>query len=35
MFPTLREMCEQLDPKLGFNIEIKYPNDLEVKPVRI
>lgn len=29
MFPTLREMCTQLDPKLGFNVEIKYPIDLE------
>lgn len=30
MFPTLKEMCTQLDPKLGFNVEIKYPIDLEV-----
>ncbi len=30
MFPTLREMCQELDQKLGFNVEIKYPNDLEV-----
>ena len=30
MFPTLREMCNELDPKLGFNVEIKYPIDLEV-----
>jgi hypothetical protein len=29
MFPTLREMCQQLDTKLGFNVEIKYPLDLE------
>lgn len=29
MFPTLKEMCNQLDPKLGFNVEIKYPLDLE------
>lgn len=29
MFPTLKEMCTQLDPKLGFNVEIKYPLDLE------
>ena len=31
MFPTLKEMCHQLDQKLGFNVEIKYPIDLEVK----
>ena len=29
MFPTLKEMCQQLDSKLGFNVEIKYPIDLE------
>lgn len=29
MFPTLREMCTELSPKLGFNIEIKFPLDLE------
>lgn len=29
MFPTLEEMCTQLDTKLGFNVEIKYPIDLE------
>lgn len=34
MFPTLREMCIQLDPKLGFNVEIKYPIDLEVLFIR-
>lgn len=22
-------MCQQLDPKLGFNVEVKYPIDLE------
>ncbi len=30
MFPTLKEMSQKLDPKLGFNVEIKYPIDLEV-----
>ncbi len=29
MFPTLREMCNQLDTNLGFNVEIKYPQDIE------
>ncbi len=29
MFPTLKEMCSQLDSKLGFNVEVKYPLDLE------
>jgi hypothetical protein len=29
MFPTLKEMCVQLDTKLGFNVEIKYPQDIE------
>jgi len=29
MFPTLREMFNNLDEKLGFNLEIKYPQDLE------
>jgi hypothetical protein len=29
MFPTLKEMCNELDQKLGFNVEIKYPIDLE------
>lgn len=29
MFPTLKEMCEQLDTKLGFNVELKYPQDIE------
>jgi hypothetical protein len=29
MFPTLKEMCTQLDSKLGFNVEVKYPLDLE------
>jgi glycerophosphocholine phosphodiesterase GPCPD1 len=29
MFPTLKEMCSQIDSKLGFNVEIKYPIDLE------
>lgn len=29
MFPTLKEMCEQLDTNLGFNVEIKYPQDIE------
>ena len=29
MFPTLKEMCEQLDTKLGFNVEVKYPQDIE------
>ena len=29
MFPTLKDMCAQLDSKLGFNAEIKYPLDLE------
>jgi glycerophosphocholine phosphodiesterase GPCPD1 len=29
MFPTIKEMCNQLDSKLGFNVEIKYPIDLE------
>lgn len=29
MFPTLKEMCTQLTPKLGFNVEIKYPQDIE------
>lgn len=29
MFPTLKEMCAQLTPKLGFNVEIKYPQDIE------
>ncbi|CAF1313932.1 unnamed protein product [Rotaria sordida] len=25
LFPTLQELFEQLDPHLGFNVEIKYP----------
>lgn len=29
MFPTLREMSTQLDTQLGFNVEIKYPQDIE------
>lgn len=29
MFPTLKEMCLGLNENLGFNIEIKYPQDLE------
>lgn len=29
MFPTLKEIFTQLDTKLGFNVEIKYPLDLE------
>ena len=31
MFPTLEEMFAQLNPKLGFDVEIKYPLDLEVR----
>jgi hypothetical protein len=30
MFPTLAELFEKLDENLGFDIEIKYPQDLEV-----
>lgn len=29
MFPTLKEMCTELHPNLGFNIEIKFPIEYE------
>lgn len=29
MFPTLAEMNDELDTQLGFNVEIKYPQDIE------
>jgi hypothetical protein len=30
MFPKLTELFEQIDESLGFDVEIKYPLDLEV-----
>ena len=30
MFPKLTELFENIDEALGFDIEIKYPLDLEV-----
>ena len=30
MFPKLTDFFEKIDEELGFDIEIKYPGDLEV-----
>ena len=30
MFPKLTELFENIDEELGFDIEVKYPGDLEV-----
>jgi hypothetical protein len=30
MFPKLTDFLEYIDEELGFDIEIKYPGDLEV-----
>jgi len=29
MFPTLEEMFKHLEPDLGFDVEVKYPIDLD------
>ena len=29
-FPTLRQCFEQVEPYIGFNVEIKYPQKMKV-----